>query len=61
MKEIRTSQGLGVRKMARLMGTSTRVIQDFEKGIYNPTIAFINRYAKTLGVRVEIYTWINTV
>ncbi len=49
----REIQKMSKRKLAREIGTSDTVVGLMEKGEYNPTLAFLDRYARGLGIRIE--------
>jgi transcriptional regulator with XRE-family HTH domain len=54
----RENQGYSKRKLARIIGTSDTVVGLMERGEYNPTLAFLDRYARGLGIKIELNVWI---
>ena len=51
--ETRKAQGITIRKMAEMAGTSTRAIQAVEKGLYNVGIDTYLKLAQTLHMRLK--------
>ena len=52
--QIRRKYGITQKELARRMNTSQAAIARFEAGAVNPTLAFLTRLAKALGVKVKI-------
>lgn len=52
--ETRKAQGITVRKMAEMAGTSTRAIQAVEKGLYNVGIDTYLKLAQTLNLSLKV-------
>ena len=51
--EARKAQGITIRKMAEMAGTSTRAVQAVEKGLYNVGIDTYLKLAQTLNMRLK--------
>lgn len=51
--ETRKAQGITIRKMAEMAGTSTRAVQAVEKGLYNVGIDTYLKLAQTLHMRLK--------
>lgn len=54
MIEQRAKKGLTQAKLAKRMGTKQSAISRFESGTYNPTLAFLQKLARALGVKMRI-------
>lgn len=52
--ETRKAQGITIRKMAEMAGTSTRAIQAVEKGLYNVGIDTYLKLAQTLRMHLKV-------
>lgn len=52
--ETRKAQGITIRKMAEMAGTSTRAIQAVEKGLYNVGIDTYLKLAQTLNLSLKL-------
>ena len=52
--ETRKAQGITIRKMAEMAGTSTRAVQAVEKGLYNVGIDTYLKLAQTLRMRLKV-------
>lgn len=52
--ETRKAQGITVRKMAEMAGTSTRAVQAVEKGWYNVGIETYLKLAETLNLSLKV-------
>ena len=52
--EARKAQGMTIRKMAEMAGTSTRAVQAVEKGLYNVGIDTYLKLAQTLRMRLKV-------
>ena len=50
----RKAQGITIRKMAEMAGTSTRAVQAVEKGLYNVGIDTYLKLAKTLNLSIKV-------
>lgn len=50
----RIAQGISIRKIAEMAGTSTRAVQAVEKGWYNPGIDTYLSLARVLGVKIDV-------
>lgn len=50
----RKAQGITIRKMAEMAGTSTRAVQAVEKGLYNVGIDTYLKLAKTLNLSLKV-------
>lgn len=50
----RKAQGLSIRKMAELVGTSARAVQAVEKGWYNVGIETYIKLAHSLGMNLKV-------
>ncbi len=57
-RRAREMAGLTQEQLAKKIGTCVSVVHRIENNKYNPTIAFLDRYAKGLGVKVEIRFWL---
>ena len=55
LKEIRTSKGMSIRKLADYSGVSKSTISDIENGKVDPTTGTIKKIAKGLGVPEEVF------
>ncbi len=55
LREIRTSRGMSIRKLADYSGVSKSTISDIENGNVNPTTVTIKKLAKGLGVPEEVF------
>ena len=56
----RKAQGITIRKMAEMAGTSTRAIQAVEKGWYNVGIETYLKLAETLNLSLKVGEWPTT-
>ena len=52
--ETRKAQGITIRKMAEMAGTSTRAVQAVEKGLYNVGIDTYLKLAQTLNLCLKV-------
>ena len=52
--ETRKAQGITIRKMAEMAGTSTRAVQAVEKGLYNVGIDTYLKLAQTLNLSLKV-------
>ena len=52
--ETRKAQGITIRKMAEMAGTSTRAVQAVEKGLYNVGIDTYLKLAQTLNLSIKV-------
>lgn len=50
----RQKLGLTQAELANKIGTKQSAISRFERGTYNPTIAFLNKIANALGAKLRI-------
>jgi ribosome-binding protein aMBF1 (putative translation factor) len=50
----RIERGLSQKELARKIGTKQSAISRLESGTYNPTIAFLQKVGKALGVKLKI-------
>lgn len=50
----RANEGLTQKELAKRMGTKQTAISRFESGNYNPTLSFLKKLTKALGVKLEI-------
>ena len=50
----RKAQGITIRKMAEMAGTSTRAVQAVEKGLYNVGIDTYLKLAQTLNLSIKV-------
>ena len=50
----RKAQGITIRKMAEMAGTSTRAIQAVEKGLYNVGIDTYLKLAQSLNLSLKV-------
>lgn len=50
----RKEQGITQKRLAELMGTAQSNISRFERGNYNPSLAFLQRMAQSLGKKLKI-------
>jgi HTH-type transcriptional regulator/antitoxin HipB len=57
-RRAREMAGLTQEQLAKRIGTCVSVVYRVENNKYNPTLAFLDRYAKGLGVRIEIRFWL---
>ena len=53
LERARRASGLGLRKLAELVGLSHMAISKFEKGVLTPSSDILIKLAKALGVSVE--------
>jgi transcriptional regulator with XRE-family HTH domain len=60
LERARKDLGLSRVELARRIGTSDSVVYLMETGKYNPTMLMLDRYAKGLGVRIEIGVWLTS-
>lgn len=58
LSRARKMQNISKRKLARIIGTSDTVVGLIEKGEYNPTLAFLDRYARGLGIKIEFNVFV---
>lgn len=52
--EIRKAAGMTQKELAERMGTAQANISRFESGNYNPTLAFLQKMAQSLGKTLKI-------
>ena len=52
--DARTSQNMTQKELAERMGTAQANISRFESGNYNPTLAFLQKMARSLGKTLKI-------
>ena len=52
--EKRINEGLTQKELARRVGTKQSAIARFESGSYNPSLAFLQKLARGLGVKLEV-------
>lgn len=52
--EMRLKQGLTQAQIAKKLGTKQSAISRLERGTYNPTLAFLNKMADALDVKIKI-------
>ena len=52
--EKRHKEGLTQKELARRIGTKQSAIARFESGTYNPSLAFMQRVARGLNVKLKI-------
>lgn len=57
LKKARKEKGYSQREFAKKIGTSKNVVYLIENNMYNPTIEFLDRYAKGLEIRMELTLW----
>jgi ribosome-binding protein aMBF1 (putative translation factor) len=50
----RVQEGLTQKELAKRMGTKQTAISRFESGKYNPTLSFLKKLTKALGVKLEV-------
>ncbi len=50
----RIEKGLTQAQLAKKMGTKQSAISRLESGTYNPSLAFLEKLAKALGVKLKI-------
>jgi ribosome-binding protein aMBF1 (putative translation factor) len=50
----RIKEGLTQKELAKRMGTKQAAISRFESGNYNPTLSFLKKLTKALGVKLEV-------
>lgn len=50
----RIKEGLTQKELAKRMGTKQTAISRFESGNYNPTLSFLKKLTKALGVKLEL-------
>ena len=50
----RINKGLTQKKLAEKIGTKQSSIARFESGTYNPTLAFVQKLANALDVKIKI-------
>jgi Zn-dependent peptidase ImmA (M78 family) len=55
LERARRASGLGLRKLAELVGLSHMAISKFEKGVLTPSSDILIKLAKALGVSVEFF------
>jgi transcriptional regulator with XRE-family HTH domain len=60
LERARKASELSRVELARRIGTSASAVYQMERGIYNPTLLFLDRYAKGLGVRIEMSLWMTS-
>lgn len=54
LAQLRQKQGITIRKMAEMAGTSTRAVQAVEKGLYNVGIDTYLKLAQTLNLSLKV-------
>ncbi|PIR40227.1 MAG: transcriptional regulator [Candidatus Zambryskibacteria bacterium CG10_big_fil_rev_8_21_14_0_10_34_34] len=52
--EARITKGLTQKKLAEKMGTKQSSIARFESGHYNPSLAFVQKLANAIGVKIKV-------
>lgn len=58
LKRARELQGLTQVELAQRCGTDESTIRKIENDpTYAPSLAFLDRYARALGVRIELKVW----
>lgn len=60
LKQVRLERGFSKGEAARRAGVTRNMVTGIEDGTYNPTIETLDRYARGLGVRIEIQVWRRT-
>lgn len=55
--DLRKRNGLSQANLARMMRVSQSAISDFEKGVAEPRVAMLQRYARAFGMRLELQLW----
>ena len=58
LKEARKRKGLSQRELAERIGSTACNVCLMEQNKYNPTLAFLDRYSRGLGIRLEVKLWL---
>jgi transcriptional regulator with XRE-family HTH domain len=57
LAECRAQRGMSQTRLARATGMSQSAISEFEKGVSEPRIASVQRWARAFGLRFELQLW----
>ena len=60
IREIRTSQGLSIRALAKLCGMSANAISLIERGLNSPTVSSLHRLSSALNVPITDFFSVDT-
>jgi len=55
--DARIKKGLTQTKLAEKAGTKQSSIARFESGSYNPTLAFVQKLAGALNIKIQLAEW----